>query len=500
MKQFIVENFINARKLVVLDNGKFEKIIIEENFAGNRINNIYRGRIQKIIPSMNAVFVDVGEKNPGFMKLDELNKHSEASIIQGHKKNLFKQYKEGDNILVQLIKEQKGDKRAKFTPEISIQGKYVVYIPSNDKIVFSNKIKNLDEKERLKKMLYDIQYSIEKKDGIQKEYIIEKKQLDKVKRIDEEYSANLRGYIFRTESYGIEEDLLKRDIEYVNSVYNNLIDKYNSNFNPECIYRQESVILTYIRNNFDENVEKIICAFEPEYNEDIIFFDKIKDIVRSVDCKYFNKIINEKGIDVFEVYGINNMLKKYKSRKVWFGKGAYIVIDKTEAMTIIDVNSGRHKNFSGYDYTVFNVNLDAVEEIANQIIVRDISGIIIIDFIDMKSDLQKNEIITKMNKSLSVDERKYNVYGFTNLGLMEISRMRKENSFEEYYMDNTMSGLKSINQMIDDIERIVIFNKYHLLNDVIDIEFSKNDLKQIEIKNTEIKLIEKKYKIKLNFI
>ncbi len=174
MKQFIIENFVNAKKLAVINSGRFEKIIIESNFSNNRINNIYRAKIVKKIPSMDAVFIDYGGENNGFLKLENLNKLE--ALYPNSSLNI------GDNVMVQLIKEEKGVKRAKFTTDISIQGRYVVLVSNSEKILFSSKIKSSQERSRLGSIVEEIISELKVKNG----------------------------FIIRTESVGLEKDRLKK--------------------------------------------------------------------------------------------------------------------------------------------------------------------------------------------------------------------------------------------------------------------------------------------------
>ncbi len=433
MKQFIIENFVNAKKLAVINSGRFEKIIIESNFSNNRINNIYRAKIVKKIPSMDAVFIDYGGENNGFLKLENLNKL--GALYPNSSLNI------GDNVMVQLIKEEKGVKRAKFTTDISIQGRYVVLVSNSEKILFSSKIKSSQERSRLGSIVEEIISELKVKNG----------------------------FIIRTESVGLEKDRLKKDIEKVCMDYADIQRLYGQKFDSECIFSSGGDILKFIESNFDDNVEKIVCSFEDGFAEDEIFLEDIKNIIKKHGRENLTKIVKESGADVFESHGINNMLKKYKSRKIWMDKGAYIVIDKAEAMTVVDVNSGRNIGTGDYENAILNINLSAASEISEQIMVRDISGIILIDFIDMKKEENREKIIDEMNRKFGCDDRKSKIHGFTKLGLLEISRMRKNDSFENYYLKDGISDTKSDNSLIDELERLLIYTKYHLNKNILNI-------------------------------
>lgn len=431
MKNYIIEDFVASRKLAIVEDGSLEKIIIEEKNKKVKVKNIYRGKVEKVIPTMNACFVNIGEKNSGYLKVDK-----DQKII------------EGENILVQVIKEEKGDKRSKLSTEIDFSGKYLVYIPSNTKVVFSNKIKDKDEKKRLQKELLEV-------------------------------SEGEKGFIIRTEAEGISSEQMKTDVEELRKKYRKVIDDYESSFYPKLLYSGEESVTSYIIENISEDVNKIIYT-------DGEFDGEIRTIIKERDRKYLDLLKREKNIDVFEAYGVNNMIKKYTSRNVWLKSGAYIVIDKTEAMTVIDVNTGSFKGKSGYEDTVFNVNMEAADEIVRQIIMRDISGIIIVDFIDMNVKNNKKELLEKLNKLFEKEGRRTKVHGYTKLGLVEISRMRKEQSIEQYF--------ESDNKIVDDIERKVIFEKFHHGKSSICIEEKREIL---NMKKDMIEEIEKKYEVSI---
>lgn len=434
MKEYIIEDFIASRKLAVINNGELEKIIIEEKNKSLNIKNIYRGKVEKIISTMDACFVDIGERNPAYLKVSKDEK------IQ-----------EGERILVQVKKEEKGDKRAKVSREIDFSGRHLVYIPSNTKLVFSSKIKDNDEKKRLKKLVL-------------------------------EASNGEKGFIVRTEAQGQGIEELKKDIEELKDKYDKLVEEYESSFYPKLLYKDKGSIFSYIKENLSEEVYRIVYV-DGEINR------PLRDLVKSIKLEYLEKLKKEKNIDIFEAYGVNNMLKKYTSRNVWLKSGAYIVIDKTEAMTVIDVNTGSFKGKSGYEDTVYNVNIEAAEEISKQIIMRDISGIIIVDFIDMQSRKNKNMLLEKLSTYLEKEGKRSKVHGFTKLGLVEISRMRKEKSLDQYF--------DSENRDLDIIERKVIYEKYHLGKERVEIEKKNIDLDNISDKLNEI---EKKYNVNLKFI
>lgn len=434
MKKYYIEDFVSSTKLAVVEDDKIEKILIEEKNNSQKLKNIYRGRIEKIMPAMDACFVNIAEGKQGYLKLQESD-------------NLF----EGYNVLVQVIKEEKDDKRVKLSREISISGRYLVYIPSNKKLVFSNQIKSNDEKKRLKKILLNS-------------------------------SNGEKGFILRTEAQGCTERDLYEEVQILREKYQVILEEYQSSFYPKKLYSKERKILSYIKEHLDDNVESIVYL-------DGDLDTEIRKLVKSINPKYLEKLDRKNNIDLFEGYGINNSLKKYLSRIVRLASGSYIVFDKTEAMTVIDVNTGSFKGSKDYEDTVFQANMEACDEIAKQIIMRDISGIIIVDFIDMRPYKNKKKVVEKMSQNLSIEGKRSHVYGFTQLGLMEISRMRKEKTINDFYSSELYE--------IDKIERIVLSSKYHKNLDEVDIKLSGKYFDKVDKEKSKIQEIEKKYGVKI---
>lgn len=426
MKKIIIEDFVGSKKLAVLNNGNLEKIHIQSSQNKSFVNNIYRGRVNKIIKNINACFVDVGGCI-GYLNLRETN------------------VKEGDNLLVQVIKDPIGDKKMKLSLEIAIRGKYMVYIGSNDRISFSKKITSSEEVTRLKSILKN-------------------------------NSINC-GLIIRTEAYGISEKELIREYSYLKDRYDNIQEIYSASFSPKLLYCPKDYMLTYIEDNIEEIDEIHICCNE--------FSKVMRDEIKSNIPQHLIKI-KEYGVeDLFENFGINAYISKLNSRVIRLKNGGSVVFDRTEAMTVIDVNTSGVRDFVGNEETKYFTNIEAAKEICNQIISRDIGGIIIIDFINMDKkrtqDLKKY-VINCFRKDLS----RTRVYEFTKLGLLEISRMRKSYSVDYYF--------KGDDYILDRIEAKVINYISHKGLREIDIN------KIVNIHGKSVKITKDKYVIIKNRI
>lgn len=463
MKKIIIEDFCNARKLALLEEDRLTKLIIEEKFKEGLVGNIYRGRIHKVVRGMEACFVDIGQEQPAYMK-----------IKKGEKLGV------GDILLVQVSKSGKGDKRVSLTREVSIQGRYMVYIPSNDRLSYSNKLS--------KDQVSDLKAKIGKLD-----------------------IGASTGLIVRTEAQFADLDGLKNDFDSLKEAYARLEEVFRSSLSPGLVKRVRGQIESFIAYNLDKDLESIIYPEDMDNGSCRDGYDSmdkfdIRNLVKSLDRVYLEKLVRDKNPATFSNYGVNARLNHYLSNRIRLRNGSYIVIDKTEAMTVIDVNSGRYIGSANYANTALDVNMGLVDEIARQILMRDLSGIIIVDFIDMKSERDREDLIAKMKMSLGADGKNTKVHGFTRLGLLEISRRRSQDSFESYYYNQESRDYYSANRLVDMVEERVIGQIYHGLikNDedkktlLIEMEVDKYK-RLIANKKDVLKEIEDKYGLDLEF-
>lgn len=437
MKNIIIESLISSQKTAVLEDGKLSELFIEYNKIDKKVSNIYRGIVKKVLPGIDACFVDIGFEKMAYLQLKKNN-----SI------------KAGQEILVQVNKEEIGTKGAKLNLEISIAGRYLVYIPSNDRTTISNKITEEKERFRLKKI---------------------------AKSINKE---NL-GLIIRTEAAGCSREELEADMQELKDQYENILKEYKLGMGPKLLYKSLDLSSKYVKDNVNDNIDKIIT-------NDIRKYDELKGILKSIKLEYTKKLVLEENKDVFDLYKVSNQIEKALNKKVWLKSGGYLIIEKTEALTVIDVNTGKFTGSLKLGETVYKTNLEAATEIARQLKLRDIGGIIIVDFIDMNKQKYKDELIKKLEEELNKDKRKSEVLGMTRLGLIEIARRREKDSIDKYYLSecNECEGkgyINSINYIIDEIEKEVIRIKNHTSYSNITVEL--NDITYQEIKNSFLDII-----------
>lgn len=424
MKKIIIESLVASQKTAVLEDDKLSEIFIEDNKKDKTVSNIYRGIVKKVLPGIDACFVDVG-----FEKLAYLQLKKDNTI------------KSGQEILVQINKEEIGTKGAKLNLEISLAGRYLVYIPSNDRTTISNKITEEKERFRLKKI---------------------------AKSINKE---NL-GLIIRTEAVGCSKEELEDDIEELKKQYEDILKEYKLGMGPKLLYKGLDFATKYVKDNVNEDVGKIIT-------NDSVKYEELKKILKSINKEYVEKLVLEANKDIFDLYRINTQIEKSLNKKVWLKSGGYLIIEKTEALTVIDVNTGKFTGNLKLGETVYQTNIEAAVEIAKQLKLRDIGGIVIIDFIDMHKGKYKEVLLKTLENELKKDKRKSEVLGMTRLGLVEIARRREKDSIDKYYLDECIqcegkAYTKSVNYLIDTIEKEVIRINQHTSYNKIIIQLNNN--------------------------
>ena len=431
VKKIVIESLIGSQKTAVLEDERLTELFVEDNLNKKTVSNIYRGIVKKVIPGIEACFVDIGFKKLAYLQL-----------------------KKGRT------------KGAKLNTEISISGRYIVYIPSNDRTTISNKI--TDEKERFR-----------------------------LKKITKAVNKENLGLIIRTEAQGCTHDEIKKDIEELKLKYENILKEYKLGIGPKLLYKSLDFATKYVKDNVNDDIESIITNSYDKYSE-------LKSILRGIDKTYVDKLCLEENRDVFDLYRIESKIEKLLNKKVWLKSGGYLIIEKTEALTVIDVNTGKFIGTGKLDETVYKTNLEAAKEIVRQLRIRDIAGIIIIDFIDMHKKKHQKEILHILEEEFNKDKRKAEVLGMTKLGLVEVARRREKESIDKYYLMSCPccdgeQTIKSVHYILDSIEKEIMRISEHTVYKNIMVEF--NDFIFEQIKEYYMDIIDKigeKYNIKIS--
>ncbi len=387
MLELIIDQNNDMETICLVENGKLiERYQNNEESKKNRLEgNIYVAKVADIIPGMQSAFLDFGVGKKGFIHLkDTIPQLDEKKEKIDENLNIKDILKQNQMLLVQVKKDSNDKKGARLSTHISITNKYIVYMPNTNFITISQKI---EDQEKKKELINIVEKSISKGNGA----------------------------IIRTSAIGASEEEIIEDIKKAEIKWNDILKKFNNKKmnTPRLIKESENIIEKIITDLTNKNLEKITTNSSSEYN-------KIKSILEEDNSKI--NIILSKEKDLLQMYDINTQIEKSENRKIWLNCGGFITIDKTEALTAIDVNTGKYTGKKDLETTIFKVNKEATMEIAKQLRLRDVGGIIIIDYIDMHNEENKNKIEDLLKQTLKEDRAKTQVEGFTRLNLMELTR------------------------------------------------------------------------------
>ena len=388
MKEIVINVDNNQNKTIMLvENGNLLEQY-EENIQTKRLEgNIYIGKIQNVLQGMQAAFVNIGEKKNTFIhikdilpKVDTKKDDPEEAVKNNNIKDIVKV---GMPILVQVKRDSTNKKGARVSTHINLAGRFSVIMPEVEFITISQKIEDEKEKKRLMEII--------------------KKNIPK----------NV-GIIVRTSAEGKSEEEIIKDMNQTIKTWENIKKQaQNEKEVPKLVYENSEIIKRILIDLIDQDIEKIIVNNEQEEKE-------IKDMLK--ENRQEINVVLKKQETLFDMYDLGAQLEKIQNRKIWLKCGGFITIDKTEALTAIDVNSGKYIGTKSLEQTVYTVNKEASIEIAKQLRLRDIGGIIIIDYIDMKEKEHKQKIIDVLQENLKNDRSKTQIVGFTELNLLEMTR------------------------------------------------------------------------------
>lgn len=386
MKEIFINRIGNISKIVLVENGNVLEKYEEDNQKKRLESKIYLGIVQNVLQGMQAAFINIGEERNTFIHLKDILpkvnivKHPEVQ----EEKNIKKLVKPGDKILIQVKRDATNIKGAKVSTHISIPSRYFVLMPNTDIRTISQKIENKDERERLSKIVGEI--------------------------LPQNFGA-----IVRTSSLNKTKEELEKDLKAIVETWNNIeeIIKSESIDVPKVVYEGQSFIQKLLVDLVDKDIERIVVNSKEDEEE-------VKKEIQNLEEDV--KVELKSDENIFEIYDIEKQLEKMEQRKIWLRCGGFITIDKTEALTAIDVNSGKYIGNKDLEQTVFKVNKEASEEIAKQLRLRDIGGIIIIDYIDMENEEHKEKIIEILEENFKKDRSKTQIVGFSKLNLLEMTR------------------------------------------------------------------------------
>lgn len=394
MLELLINKEKNLKTIMLVENGILLEKHDEHEHQQRLEGNIYIGKVVNVLKGMQVAFVDIGVNRHALIKLSDILPKVDITKNQEIKEtSIEKEVKVGDNILIQIKKDGTANKGAKVSKHINLPGRFVVLMPDCGIITVSQKIENAEKKDKLIK--------------------IAKQTLEK----------NM-GAILRTSSQEASEELIKKDIEELQEKWKNIKEMAEEKKEgPVLIYNNEALIRRTVMDIIDRGIEKIIVNDKETY-------ENVKKLLSNI--KPINLELDETK-RLYEIYSLENQIERMERRKIWLKSGAFITIDRTEALTAIDVNTGKYIGKRDLEETIYNVNKEATMEIAKQVRLRDIGGIIIIDYIDMHVEENKNKIQEILKEAFKKDRAKTQLIGFTKLNLFEMTRKNMCNN--DYYGD-----------------------------------------------------------------
>ena len=406
--ELVINSSAHETRIALIENGTIAELYVERSRVKGIVGNIYKGKVIRVLPGMQAAFVDIGLEKAAFLyvadvfdTVDEFDAFMEGNgkKEEGESEEpvlhpmhpIEELLQEGQELLVQVSKEPIGTKGARITAHISLPGRHLVYMPTVDHVGISRRIEDEVERERLKEIV-------------------------------ERIKPAGGGFIVRTVSEGKREEDLVADMNYLTKLWGEIARQKEKAHAPTLIHSDLDVTQKVLRDILTEQVNRIVVDSQPEYDRIVQFISTFMP-----KMKYSIELYDEEE-PIFDHFGLEVEISRALGRKVWLKSGGYIIIEQTEALTAIDVNTGRFVGKHNLEDTILKTNLEAVKEIAYQLRLRNIGGIIIIDFIDMEKEVNRDKVFAALEEALKVDKSKTNILKISELGLVEMTRKRVRES------------------------------------------------------------------------
>jgi len=404
MKEFVINVGPLETRIALLEDKRLAELTIERQENRSLVGNIYKGRVDSIVRGIQAAFIDIGQEKNGFLYVSDIaGTEGTGDFVledgvarpQGRKRrtrshgasSIEHLLKKNQHIMVQVAKDRMGTKGVRLTNFVTLAGRYLVFMPTVSHLGVSRKIEDEKERTRLKRVLQDVR-------------------------------PKGTGLITRTAGEGCKKPDFRSDVRYLEKVWQQAQSRMKSMKGPALLYEDLGPILRMVRDSFTREVDKLVVDSETEYSRILNFLDTFAPNLRK-RCKLYNG-----KRPVFDKYGIEQEIEKALRRTVYLKSGGSICIDQTEALVAIDVNTGKFTGKSRLEETVARTNFEAAEEIARQVRLRDMGGIIVIDFIDMELDKNRRQLLEKVREALKGDRAKTTISEISELGMIEMTRKR----------------------------------------------------------------------------
>lgn len=393
-KQMLVRSSPHQTQIVVLEGPVLVEHYVARSDQKSLAGNVYLGKVRNVLPGMEAAFVDFGEGKNGVLYAGDVN-YDDAEI-EGKVRRIEMVMKPGDTVLVQVVKDALGHKGARLTNQISLAGRYLVLAPDSDVRGISRRLPD-DERRRLRAVIAEVR-------------------------------PKGMGVIVRTAAEGASKEDIQADIKRLLGIWND-IESSRDDKAPALVHEEPPLVLRVIREHFTADFRRLLIDDPKTYEQALSYLE-------GTEADLLDKVtFYEDELGIFERFHVEDQLRKALDRKVWLPSGGHIVVDRTEALTVIDVNTGRFVGRSNLEETVLQNNLESAEEIARQLRLRDIGGIIVIDFIDMEIVKNRTAVLQRLREHLAKDKTRTQVFDVSNLGLVEMTRKNVAAGLLESFSD-----------------------------------------------------------------
>lgn len=384
-------------RVAMIVGGILQEVHIERESRRGIVGNIYKGRVSRVLPGMQAAFVDIGLDKAAFLHASDIVPHTEC-VAENEKKqfqvrDISELVRQGQDIVVQVVKDPLGTKGARLTTDITLPSRYLVFMPGASHVGVSQRIESEKERNRLKKTVAD-------------------------------YCDENGGFIIRTAAEGADEKELAQDAAFLKRLWTKVIERRAKNKTRTMLYGELGLAQRILRDFVGTELDRIQI-------DSRLVFETLTEFTSEFVPELTDKLeLYEGDKPIFDMYDTENEIQRSLERKVGLKSGGYLIIDQTEAMTTVDINTGAFVGRRNLEETIFNTNVEATQAIARQLRLRNLGGIIIIDFIDMMSEEHRKRVVSSLEIALSHDRVKTNINGFTQLGLVEMTRKRTRESIE----------------------------------------------------------------------
>ena len=425
-------------RVAVVENGVLQEVHIERSQKRGLVGNIFKGTVSRVLPGMQAAFIDIGLERTGFLHTTDivgLNIDNESEIAEVEQTQAIESVvNEGDEILVQVIKDPIGSKGARLTTRLSIPSRYIVFIPDYGSIGISQRIEDEEERERLRNIILSYQTGIEKLAVGNEDNVILHSA------IRESEILKKGGFIVRTAAEHISDEDIFRDIEFLRKIWESISVRAKNTFPPGIVYEDLPLVMRTMRDLVHSDIEKVKIDSKETYQ-------RVMEFSKHFIPEFLGRIEYYTGTHpILDLYSIEDEIQRSLSKKVQLKSGGYLIIDQTEAMTTIDVNTGAFVGHRNQEETIYKTNLEAAHTIARQLRLRNLGGIIIIDFIDMQDSEHGRQVLRALEKHVEKDHSKTTLSELTSLGLVQLTRKRTRESLEHILCETcpTCDGRASI--------------------------------------------------------